>query len=66
MGYYLPEEVDWRLVEGDPDWREDHQVQEDPEEEGDEPHEEDDGHGRLARYQGPLLHLRPQGGPALP
>ncbi len=31
MGY-LPEEVDGRLVEGDPDWREDHKVQEDPEE----------------------------------
>ena len=62
---HLPEEVDGRLVERDPDRGEHHQVQQDAEEEGNEPHEEEDGHGGLPGYQGPLLHLRPECGPSL-
>jgi hypothetical protein len=52
-------------MEGNPDRGEHHQVQQDAEQEGDQPHQQDYGHTRLARYQGPLLGFRSKRRPTL-
>ena len=52
-------------MEWDPDGRQDDQVYQDPEEEGDEAEKEAEGHHSLACDEGPLLHLVSQRSPPL-
>ena len=51
----MPKEVNWRLVEGNTDWGQDHELQEETEHEGDEAHEKTNGNKSLASSQRPLL-----------
>ena len=65
QGPVLPEEVDWRLVERHPHGGQHHQLQQQPEHEGDEAHQEGDSHHSLGGDPGPLLEPGPERSPSL-